>query len=272
MVSRESFCFFLVGGILWPPALTMVCGLIGCILPSCARPVRNAIPDTGDYGGSTAPSAIRDPMLIDSSDVPAVPLWINGHAFLAMAPDFHVVRCPSDGRILRRTPLCGTEVADAAASAAISAVDALRLLSRELRVQLMVRLADALVQYADHFGQLLAEESGLSAAASAAELSHATGLLRSVNGGVKSREGVVVLIVARAESPLAAPLRLAVDALMAGNTVLIKTDPGSPSVLVALAELSGRCGFPPGVINVVHGGDALLDRLRELADVRGEVG
>lgn len=211
-------------------------------------------------------------MPIDSNDVPAVPLWINGHAFLTMAPDFRVVRSPSDGRMLRRTPLCGREVADTAVSAAISAADAWRALSRAQRVQLMNVLADMLAQYADHFSSLLAEESGLSPAGSAAELDQVTGLLRSVGGWGQPREGEVVLIVARADAPLAEPLRLAVDALMAGSPVLIKTDPGAPSVLVAVGELTGRCGFPPGVVNVVHGGDALVDRVREFPDVRVKIG
>lgn len=207
-------------------------------------------------------------MLIDSNDVPAVPLWINGHAFLTMAPEFHDVRCPSDGRILRRTPLCGREVADTAVAAAISAADAWRALPVARRVQLLIQLADALAPYADHFCRLLAEESGWSPAASATEFARVLSSLRIADGGAESPAGTVVLIVARADAPLAEPILRAVNVLMADGTVLIKTDPGAPSALVALGELTGRCGFPPGAINIVHGGDALVDRVREFSDVR----
>jgi acyl-CoA reductase-like NAD-dependent aldehyde dehydrogenase len=64
------------------------------------------------------------------------------------------------------------------------------------------------------------------------------------------------------------PLRLAVPGLAAGAVVVLKTDPSEPSALVALAELTGRCGFPPGVFNVVHGGEAMLQCFRDLPDVQ----
>ena len=41
----------------------------------------------------------------------AIPLWINGHAYLTLAPAFLDVRNPASGEILRRTPLCGADQA-----------------------------------------------------------------------------------------------------------------------------------------------------------------
>lgn len=42
-------------------------------------------------------------------------------------------------------------------------------------------------------------------------------------------------------------------ALAHGNTVVLKPAEQSPASATRLAELAGRAGFPPGVLNVVHG-------------------
>jgi len=67
--------------------------------------------------------------------------------------------------------------------------------------------------------------------------------------------------------PLLAPLRLAVPSLMAGAVVVIRPSPETPSALFALAELTARCGFPDGVLNIVHGGEAVVDGLRASSGV-----
>lgn len=207
-------------------------------------------------------------MLIDSNDPPAVPLWLNGHVFLTMAPAFHDVRRKSDGKVLRRTPLCDGEVANRAVDVARSAGEAWRVLSAPERGRLCTLLAQELARYADHFCKLLVEETGKTEAESELEVSVALEVLRKPVVSASSDDESVIAIIGHANTPLVGPLRLAVAALMAGSTVVIKPDPATPSVLVALGELTGRCGFAPGVFNVVHGGDAVVERLRELSDVR----
>jgi len=56
-------------------------------------------------------------------------------------------------------------------------------------------------------------------------------------------------------------------ALAAGNTVVLKPSPFTPLATLRLGELL-RDVFPPGVLNVVSGGDALGARMTEHAAVR----
>ena len=43
---------------------------------------------------------------------PAIPLWINGRAYLTMTPGFADVTDMATGKVVRRIPLCGaSEVA-----------------------------------------------------------------------------------------------------------------------------------------------------------------
>ena len=207
-------------------------------------------------------------MLIDSDAPPVVPLWIDGHAFLTMPPEFQNVCSRADGRVLRRTPLCTAEIAGKAVDVALNAGERWRALSGLERNKLFLGLSEAMVPYVGHFRSLIAEEAGKADAESGAEIDAALTVL----GGSFKPLGPdcedVVAVIAGASAPLLGPLRVAVPALMAGSAVIVKPDPATPSVLVALCELMGRCGFPHGVFNVVHGGEAVLSGLRELRGVR----
>lgn len=193
-----------------------------------------------------------------------IPLWINGHPYLTMAPAFLDVRDPSTGAVLRRTPLCGAVEAQRAVSAATGALAAWAALSDAARAALLVAVGDALAGYAGHFARLIVEESGQDGALAAAEVADAVALLRSAGSGTASG---VVAIVGGAQGPLLSLLRLAVPALMAGATVVICPMPQAPSAIFALAELTGRCAFPDGAFNVLQGGEAAVEGLRAVAGV-----
>lgn len=194
----------------------------------------------------------------------AIPLWINGHAYLTLAPAFYDVRHPVSGEILRRTPLCGADQAQPAVAAAQAALAPWAALPAAERGVLLAALGEALAAYAAHFAALIVEESGKDGALAAAEVADAVALLRCAPIGEAS--GVVAIVGNRA-APLLSSLRLAVPALMAGAALVIRPLPQAPSAIFALAELSGRCGFPGGVINILHGGDDAHEGLRAAAGV-----
>jgi len=68
------------------------------------------------------------------------------------------------------------------------------------------------------------------------------------------------------------PLLLAVwkigPALAAGCTVVLKPAPTTPLTTLMLAELTAEAGIPPGVVNIVTGGDATGQALVEHPQVR----
>jgi succinate-semialdehyde dehydrogenase / glutarate-semialdehyde dehydrogenase len=209
--------------------------------------------------------------MMDEVDVvPAIPLWIDGHAYLTVAPAFHEVRNAQSGEVLRRTPLCDASVAQHAVAVAQAAAAAWAAQAPGERDALLVALADALSGYASHFAALLAEETGAPVLA-ATDVAQAVALLRGTEPpaayeAVGASAGVtpVTCIVGAASAPMYGALRLAVPVLRAGGTVIVKPDPATPSALYALAELTARCGFPGGVFNIVHGDAAIADALRAL--------
>jgi malonate-semialdehyde dehydrogenase (acetylating)/methylmalonate-semialdehyde dehydrogenase len=46
---------------------------------------------------------------------------------------------------------------------------------------------------------------------------------------------------------------------MTGNTIVIKPSERDPGAMMILAELAEKAGFPPGVVNVIHGAAKTVD-------------
>lgn len=196
--------------------------------------------------------------MLETDDPLAIPLWINGHAYLTMPPSFLDVRNPLSGEILRRTPLCGAGEARKAVDAAQAALAQWSAETVATRAAALAAVGDALAGYAEHFAGLLVEETGKPAAAAAAEVRAAVALLQSPPAGGESG---VVAVVGDADAPLSGALSRAVPALLAGATVVLKPSPKAPSPIFALAELTARHGFPDGVFNVLQGDEAAVEGL-----------
>ncbi|HMW54597.1 aldehyde dehydrogenase family protein [Accumulibacter sp.] len=200
--------------------------------------------------------------MTENDEILAIPLWINGHAYLTMTPTFFDVRDRCTGQIKRRTPLCGTDQALTAVASAQAALPAWAALTIAARAMLLAALAAALAAYAEHFANLIAEETGKNAASASAEVEQALRVLKAAGtGSVATGGSGVVAVVCDDQAPLLGPLRLAVQALLAGATVVIKPSPKAPSAAFALAELTARNGFPGGVVNILHGDLAAIEGL-----------
>ena len=59
--------------------------------------------------------------------------------------------------------------------------------------------------------------------------------------------------------PAMIPLWSIPIATMCGNTIIIKPSERDPGAAMILAELAEKAGFPPGVINIVHGAAKTVD-------------
>lgn len=188
----------------------------------------------------------------------AIPLWVNGHAFLTVAETFFDVIDAQTGEAVRRVPLCGAEEAQEAATAALAAQPAWAALSGSERLVHLQALADALAGYAGHFAKLVRQETGKSETDAAAEVEAAVAALRKA--GPASAAGVVA-VVTDAGRPLAALVETVAAVLAGGGTVVVKPSPKAPSAAFALCELSGRAGWPAGVLNLMQGDEAAIEGL-----------
>ncbi len=69
--------------------------------------------------------------------------------------------------------------------------------------------------------------------------------------------------------PFMVPLWFLPYAIATGNTFVIKPSPNDPLSQVKLHELLEETGIPEGVVNIVHGGAKVAERLMKHEDVKG---
>lgn len=187
----------------------------------------------------------------------AIPLWINGHAFLTANDSFFNVTNPTTGEAIRRVPLCGADEAAQAVTAARAAQTIWAEMGLAARRVCLANLADGLERYTGHFAKLLMQEVAIDEAAATAEVGRAVAALRGVAVG---ETGIIALVV-DANRPLANLAEAMAPALMAGATVVVKPSPRAPSAAYALCELSARAEWPAGVLNLLQGDTAAIDGL-----------
>lgn len=187
----------------------------------------------------------------------AIPLWVNGHAFLTVCDAYFDVLNPLTGEAIHRVPLAGADEALAAVNAAQVAQPLWAEMGLVARRVCLGKLADELENYAGHFGKLLIGETGFDQARAAAEVAEALSALRGATVG----ETGVVAIVVDATRPLAGFVEAAAPALLAGAAIVVKPSPKAPSAAYALCELSARAEWPAGVLNLLQGDTQAINGL-----------
>jgi acyl-CoA reductase-like NAD-dependent aldehyde dehydrogenase len=180
------------------------------------------------------------------------------------------VRNPATGEVFARAPECSKQQLDAAMEAAAKAQLSWR--TDAARAEAMRRAADAVEAAAPELGRVLTAEQGKPLASAVREAHSVASWLRYFAGLELPREVIqdddqaLVEVVRRPVGVVAAitpwnfPLSMAgwklAPALRAGNTVVLKPSPFTPLATLKMGQVLGAA-LPPGVLNVVSGGDEL---------------
>jgi acyl-CoA reductase-like NAD-dependent aldehyde dehydrogenase len=186
------------------------------------------------------------------------------------AESFGVVN-PANGEIFAHAPECSPQQLDAAFDAASKAQRDWRSDESARRASLL-RMADVLLASAGELAPVLTAEQGKPLADANIEVFAAAIWCQYfanletppqvIQDDAEARVEVVrrPLGVVAAITPWNFPLTLAfwkiAPALLAGNTLVLKPSPFTPLTTLKAAELL-RDALPPGVLNVVSGGDQL---------------
>jgi acyl-CoA reductase-like NAD-dependent aldehyde dehydrogenase len=204
-----------------------------------------------------------------------------GGAAVAGTETFEVSN-PATNAVHARAPECSRDELDAAMSAASAALPAWRA-DEAARREALSAAAKLLEESAAVLGaEITAEqgkplrEAGYEAMAGKSWLGYHADL-ELPRAVIQDDERAFVEVVTRPLGVVAAitPWNFPVSsacmkiapALAAGNTVVLKPSPFTPLATLRLGELL-RPVFPPGVLNVVSGGDALGARMSEHPAVR----
>src|SRR5438093_741825 len=220
------------------------------------------------------------------TDPTRCPLVVAGE-WLASRADTEPVYNPSDGTVIARAPMCGSEEVAAAVAAAEKALPEWAETPAMERVRLLFRYHRLLEAHREELAQLVTRESGKT-------LDEARG---SVQRGIEVVEfacGIPSLLMGEAlenvapgidgetirqpvgvcagitpfNFPAMVPLWMFPIAIACGNSFVLKPSEKVPLTAVRLVELLAEAGLPAGVLNLVHGGREAVTALLTHPGVR----
>ncbi|WP_422059654.1 aldehyde dehydrogenase family protein [Sphingopyxis sp.] len=185
---------------------------------------------------------------------------------------------PSTGAVFAQAPCCSVEQLDEAVTAARAGARLWAAVPFGERKAKVAAIAPLILAHAETFMDLLGQEQGkprwlaegevrgaAAWAAAAADFVLPEESMEDGRGGIVTIQRVPVGIVAGIipwNYPLLTAIMKIVPALTAGNALLLKPAPTTPFSALYLGELL-RGHFPPGVLNILSGGDALGPMLVE---------
>jgi malonate-semialdehyde dehydrogenase (acetylating)/methylmalonate-semialdehyde dehydrogenase len=213
--------------------------------------------------------------------------YIGGRWQPAAAAAASPVRNPATDELLAEAPLSeGADVARAVEAAA-RALPAWRSTPPGDRIQPLFRLKALLDARFGALARVITEECGKTLAESEGELKRGlenvevgSGIpslmmgqcLEDIAAGIDElmiRQPVgVVAAVTPFNFPGMIPLWFLPYAVACGNTIVLKPSERTPLTMSHVSQLVEEAGFPPGVVNLVHGGKAAVDALLDHPDVR----
>lgn len=179
---------------------------------------------------------------------------------------------PATGQVFAQAPDCSTAQLDEAVDAAREAFKMWRKVPIEDRQALVRKAGDLLIKHAPELSRLFTQEQGRPVDAAELEISGAGSWMHAVSQMTPpvhvSEDSATQFVETRyvplgvicAISPWNFPVSLAMwkaaPALVAGNTMVLKPSPFTPLCTLRIGQLFSDI-FPPGVFNVISGGDAL---------------
>lgn len=200
--------------------------------------------------------------------------WVEAHA-----SEFLPVMNPSIGQQIAKSPLSAAQDVDDAVRSAAAAFKGWSNTPVKERAQVMYRYKYLIEKQMEELAALVHEENGKTMGEARAEIEKAievtefacsmpqlvTGEILEVSKGVECRIdrhplGVVASITPF-NFPNMVPNWTIPNALVLGNTMLLKPSPLVPLSSIRIAELLKEAGLPDGVFNIVHGAQEVVEAI-----------
>lgn len=213
---------------------------------------------------------------------PTVPILVGERWLTPNVTDWNPVFNPSRGEEIACVPKCGAAEVDAVVQAATTAFAGWSKTPVPARAAKLFALKTKLESHFEELAVLITRENGktleeargdvrrgievVDFACGISHLSKGENLPQVADGidGVTMREPIGVCAgITPYNFPAMVPLWMFPIAVACGNTFILKPSEKVPLTAVRLAELALEAGWPPGVLNIVHGGREVVDALLE---------
>ncbi|WP_295547740.1 CoA-acylating methylmalonate-semialdehyde dehydrogenase [uncultured Pseudacidovorax sp.] len=222
-----------------------------------------------------------------ASRVPTVKLLIGGEFVESRTTEWRDVVNPATQEVLARVPFATPDEVDAAVAAAQTAFKTWRKTAIGQRARIFLKLQQLIREHMGELAAILTAEQGKTLPDAEGDVfrglevvEHAAGignlqlgeLANNVAGGVDTYTLLQPLGVCAGITPFnfpaMIPLWMFPMAIATGNTFVLKPSEQDPMVTMRLVELALEAGVPPGVLNVVHGGEQVVNAICDHRDIK----
>jgi len=214
--------------------------------------------------------------------------YINGEWVDSETKDFGDVWCPATGEKIGKVPHSTAADMDKAVKAAKDAYWEWRCTPPLTRARYLFKLKNLLEDAFEDISRALVREEGKTLDESRGEVrrmienvEHATGVttlmagynLEDIAHGIDctaERQSIGVFgAIAPFNFPAMVPWWFLPYAIVCGNTYIVKPSEQVPMTQTRIFEAVDECGFPEGVINMVHGARDAVNRMLYHPDIQG---
>ncbi|KAF1027903.1 MAG: Methylmalonate-semialdehyde dehydrogenase [acylating] [Acinetobacter bereziniae] len=214
-------------------------------------------------------------------------LLINGKFTESNTTEWQDILNPATQEVLGRVPMATLDEVDAAIAAAQEAFKTWRLTPIQARMRIMLKLQDLIRDNMKDIARVLTAEQGKTLADAEGDIQrglevveHACsigtlqmgeyieGVARGVDTYTLQQPLGVCAGITPFNFPAMIPLWMFPMAIVCGNTFVLKPSEQDPLSTMMLVELAVQAGVPAGVLNVVHGGKEVVDRLCTHQDIK----
>ena len=224
---------------------------------------------------------------MSASSVPTVKLLIDGKFVESSTSQWRDVVNPATQEVLARVPFATPEEVNAAVAAGKRAFKTWRKTAIGARARIFLKYQQLIRENMGELAALLTAEQGKTLPDAEGDVfrglevvEHAAGignlqlgeLANNVATGVDTYTLLQPLGVCAGITPFnfpaMIPLWMFPMAIVTGNTFVLKPSEQDPMVTMRLCELALEAGIPAGVLNVVHGGEDVVNAICDHADIK----
>ena len=220
-------------------------------------------------------------------EVATVKLLIGGRFVESTTTEWRDVVNPATQEVLARVPFATADEVDAAVASAQVAFKTWRKTPVGARSRIFLKYQQLIREHMGELAAILTAEQGKTLPDAEGDVfrglevvEHASGignlqlgeLANNVANGVDTYTLLQPLGVCAGITPFNVPAMIPLwmfpMAIATGNTFVLKPSEQDPMVTMRLCELALEAGVPPGVLNVVHGGEAVVNAICDHPDIK----
>lgn len=214
--------------------------------------------------------------------------YVNGTFTDSSSSETYEVHNPATNKLIALTPLGTTQDVDTAVAAAKEAFKTWRNTPAIDRVQPLFKLKALLDEHAEELATLIVKEHGKTMKEAMGDVlrgvqmvevatgmpslmmgENLTNIASKIDATTERRPMGVFAGITPFNFPAMVPFWFWPFAVASGNTYVLKPSERVPLTQMRIFELISQCGFPKGVINMVHGGKDVVNALCDHQDIEG---